>query len=168
MRYGPLGRERDEYWYDIALICMNGHVVNSAMQDRPEHNAPRCDDCGVVTISKCPSCENPIRGHYHSNIMGLRYYAPSFCLQCGKPFPWTVAEVAAAKEMALELQLSPSEVTQLQGTIDDLMRDTPMTPVAALRFKKLVVKGGKLAETVFTEMVMKFATDTAKKLITGK
>ena len=53
-------------WYDIAQICINGHVINSMSKSHPEHNKKFCDKCGAPTITNCPKCNTPIRGHYHA------------------------------------------------------------------------------------------------------
>ena len=56
-------------WYDTAQICINGHVINSMSISHPEHNKKFCDKCGALTITNCPKCNTPIKGHYH-------YHAP--------------------------------------------------------------------------------------------
>ncbi len=54
--------------YDTAQICMNGHIINSMSKSHPEHNKEFCDKCGARTITKCPHCNTPIRGHYHEPL----------------------------------------------------------------------------------------------------
>ena len=34
-----------ENWYDIARVCLNGHVINSQSVYRPEHNKKYCEKC---------------------------------------------------------------------------------------------------------------------------
>ena len=93
---------------------------------------------------------------------------PSFCPDCGKPYPWTEAKLKAAKELADELDnLSLEECELLKKSLDDIivMEDTPQTPVAATRFKKLVAKAGQVAAQGFRDILVDIASETAKKLI---
>jgi hypothetical protein len=53
-------------YYDVGLICLNGHVVNSSAKDHPEHNSNFCDECGSKTINACKYCDASIRGRYHA------------------------------------------------------------------------------------------------------
>jgi hypothetical protein len=43
-------------------------------------------------------------------------------------------------------ELSPDDKELLKGSLDDLVADTPRTPLAATRFKKLVAKLGPVVE----------------------
>ena len=93
---------------------------------------------------------------------------PSFCPDCGEPYPWTEASLKAAKELADELDnLSLEEREILKKSLDDIMvmEDTPQTPVAATRFKKLIVKAGKPAAEAFRKLLIDVASETAKKII---
>lgn len=63
--------------------------------------------------------------------------------------------------------LSPEEKEQLKKSFDDLMRDTPRTELAAMRFKKLAIKTGKDAAAALRDIVVQLASETAKKLILG-
>src|SRR4051812_27801231 len=111
-------------YYDVALICRNGHVANEFSRAYPEHNKKFCDQCGAVTIDACPACSQPIKGEYHAdNVFGISSYnAPPYCENCGAPFPWTTSRVQAAKELARELpQLTSDEQEKLASSVDDLI-----------------------------------------------
>jgi hypothetical protein len=45
------------------------------------------------------------------------------------------------------------------------VRDTPKTTVAATRFKKLVLKGGKELAGGFRDILVDIASETAKKIL---
>lgn len=91
---------------------------------------------------------------------------PIFCHDCGRPYPWTEATVKAAKELADELdKLSLEEREMLKKSIDDIIRDTPQTTVAATRFKKLIIKAGQPAAKAFRDLFVDVASETAKKII---
>jgi hypothetical protein len=91
---------------------------------------------------------------------------PIFCPDCGKPYPWTEAKLKAALELSDELNnLSTEERNMLKKSLDDIVRDTPETTVAATRFKRLVTKAGKAAADGFKDILVDIASETAKKLI---
>ena len=157
-------------WYDAAQICIKGHVITESSVSRPELNQNFCDKCGAPTITNCQNCNAPIRGDYHvPGVLHVSLSPPkpsSFCHKCGKPYPWTEAKLKAAKELSDELDnLSPEERDILKKSLDDIVRDTPQTPVAATRFKKIAAKVGKVAAQQLRKLVVDIASETAKKII---
>jgi len=103
------------------------------------------------------------RPHLKSPIREVR---PGYCGGCGKPFPWTEAALSATKEYADELdQLSPKDRKELKGTFDDLAGDTARTPLAAGRFKKLMIKVGPVGEGVLKKFLETVVTEAAKKMM---
>jgi len=91
---------------------------------------------------------------------------PIFCPDCGKPYPWTEAKLKAAQELSDELDnLSPEEREMLKKSLNDIVRDTPQTTVAATRFKRLVAKAGKAAAGGFWDILKDVLSETAKKII---
>src|SRR6266851_5508862 len=125
-------------WYDTAQICLNGHVISQFAVSQPQGSQKFCQSCGAATITNCQNCNTPIRGYYHAGVVGMfGYSAPGFCHNCGAAYPWTEARVTAAKELSDELDdLSPEEKETLKNSIDDIVRDSPSTTLAATRFKK--------------------------------
>ena len=173
-------------WYDTAQICINGHTVNLMSVSRPEHNRKFCDRCGAPTITKCQNCNVSINGFYHEgtadefdiegmieeivnpppNITHNYTTVPSFCPDCGKPYPWTEAKLKAAQELTdLLEELEPEEREILKKSFDDIVRDTPQTKVAATQFKRLLLKVGKTMAEQLRELVVDIASETAKKII---
>jgi hypothetical protein len=155
--------------YDIAQVCLNGHVVNDSMRASPESNAKFCEDCGGSTISECGSCKTPIRGKYNSAGLGFAYefLAPAFCSNCGNAYPWTEAKMNAARDLISLSDLDDADKEALTTDLPDLAQDTPRTKVAATRFKKLVAKlGGGVASAV-RDIVVDVASEAAKKTIFG-
>ncbi len=93
---------------------------------------------------------------------------PAFCSYCGKPFPWTQRSLEAGRELAREMEgLSNEERTALAGSLDDLLKDTPQTQVAAVRFKKLLAKAGKGAAGALRNIMVDVMSEAAKKTILG-
>ena len=155
-------------WHDVAQICLNGHVINDSTIQSPQFNQDFCDRCGQPTITQCRQCNKPIQGEYHSPgvYVVASMSAPAFCLHCGAAHPWTKAKLKAAHELALELDnLNEAEKEMLSRSFDDLVRDTPSTPVAATRFKKLAVKAGKEGAGALKDILVDIVSETAKKLI---
>src|SRR3990172_9476072 len=141
--------------YDVAQICQNGHVANSTTRNMPEFNQKFCEKCGSATITNCPECNSPIRGSYWGGGLTGRYMTPSFCINCGQPFPWTKSKLQAAHELAQELDnVTEEDRAILHQSIDDLVKDTPSTTVAATRFKKIMVKVGQGAASMFREILV--------------
>jgi len=61
-----------------------------------------------------------------------------------------------------QICLSPNERVELAQTIDDLVRDTPRTSLAATRFNKLMAKAGRVAGQVLLKTVVEIAPATAR------
>ncbi|MBU6400346.1 MAG: DUF2321 domain-containing protein [Verrucomicrobia bacterium] len=157
-------------YHDVALVCLNGHVINDSVRNMPQFNKKFCDRCGEPTIQECPECKESIQGHYWTpGVFGVgKVPAPSFCQHCGKPFPWTKRRLAAAKEVAEQLNdISPAEKQQLKQTIDDLAHEGPRTEPAKLRFKTIMRKVGKESYDVMKGVVTDLVSETVKKSIFG-
>jgi hypothetical protein len=165
---GQTGEEVRE-GYDTAQICKNGHVVNDCAGTMPEFNSPHCSQCGQETISTCPKCKTAIRGMYHSSgviVGGGTRPAPPFCFQCGSPYPWTESRLSAAREYLRELdRLTENEKGVVSRSLDDLVRDTPNTPVAALRFKTMLAKVGSAAADGLKSILVDITVESAKRQI---
>ena len=158
-------------WYDTAQICVNGHVVTDKFVKSPEVGRKFCEKCGAPTITNCQACSAIIRGFHHLEHVSYSadYKLPSFCPDCGKPYPWTEAKIQAAYELTEEMEnLSDEEKELLSRSIDDLITDSPRTELAATRFKKLLVKVGEPAAYALRTLVVDIASETAKKLIQGR
>jgi hypothetical protein len=154
-------------WFDVAEICLNGHVTNSMSQQHPERRTKFCENCGQQVISKCTKCKTSIKGYYHiSRVRGHGYSRPAYCTNCGLPYPWTDSSLQAARELSDLLEnLTKDEITILKGSLDDLVKDTPKTTMAATRFKKILSKAGKSAADGFRTILIDVLSETAKKII---
>jgi hypothetical protein len=159
--------------YDVAQICLNGHVVNDSSHSRPALNQTFCKKCGAKTINTCTNCNSPIRGYYHVegviDLTGRGMDAPSFCVECGNAYPWTEEKIKAAKELALEVEgLSDEEKNMLSNSIDDLITETPRTKLAVMRLKKFATKAGEASWEVFKEALKDIISESVRKLIWGQ
>lgn len=163
-------RDQRAGWYDTAQICLNGHVITQVSQSAPEFRQEFCERCGEPTITVCRKCNTAIRGLHHAGAgrptVGGPYSPPGFCHDCGEPYPWTATALQAAQELADELDdLTDEERETLKNSLDDLVRDTPRTAVAATRFKKLVARAGPAVADALKEILVDVVSESAKKLI---
>jgi hypothetical protein len=167
MSFGYVGTTE----YDVAQVCLNGHVVNHSYRFLPQHNCDHCSQCGEKTIIECPECQTNIRGQYRVKGFGgfeKINQAPAFCHKCGASYPWTESRLSAAREYVRELdRLTENERGILERSLDDLLRDTPNTQVAALRFKTLTAKVGPAAIEVLKGILIEVVKESAKKAIWG-
>jgi hypothetical protein len=161
----------DEGMYDVAQICLNGHVTNDGIQQFPQGNKKFCPKCGEATTIACPNCGHPIRGDYISDlvvVMGHHYRAPAYCENCGKPYPWTERTKTAAEQLAKQLPgLSDAERGEISDSLDDLVTDTPKSKPAALKVKTLLAKAGGEAAGMLRDLVVAVSSEAVKKVLLG-
>lgn len=162
---------RDDSWYDTAQVCVNGHVITTSATTSRALLQPRCSRCGSETITTCPSCGASIHGHYHIPgvfAVGFKEPTPAYCHQCGSAYPWTTSALEAARELADEIDgLTLEEREQLKQTLDDIVRETPRTQVATLRFKRLVAKAGSGTAEMFKQVLVDVVSESVRKVIWG-
>jgi hypothetical protein len=63
--------------------------------------------------------------------------------------------------------LSNDEKEKLKGSLDDLVRESAMTEVAGLRFKKIMKKVGKESYDGMKSILTNIASEALKKTIFG-
>lgn len=151
--------------YDNAQVCTNGHMITQFADTRPEHLQNFCEKCGAATIRACPKCSKKIQGFNYSSSVSRRQ-APSFCHECGAPFPWTDQILATAQRLAEEdADFSVEERKQFQESLTDLVKQTPNSPLAVSRFKKLLAKGGKVLSDGLRDILVDVMSEAVKKTI---
>lgn len=161
-------------FYDKALICAHGHLINSAAETNPGRNSEFCPKCGEPALGECQNCNASIPGdEYEDQFDGVElvgphnlgfHEIPSHCLACGKPYPWTQRKAEAVTEMIDELDgLSDDEREKLKKSIPDVIADTPKSETAALRFKKAAAKVGQAGGKLLMDVVTNVATEAVKK-----
>ena len=159
--------------YGNVLICMNGHLINAKVNDEqiPEKF---CATCGDQIINKCLECGRLIKGkaRIESQTTPPYYYddfpysKPSYCIHCSKPYPWTKrAETAAIELIDFADNLTDNEKSDLKKSIDDLLRDTPNTIVAGVKFKKYAAKAGIEIAKGLKDVLVDLVSETVKKSI---
>lgn len=162
----------DVEWRDIALICLNGHVINAATDLRPQLNSAFCPRCGEPAISACSECQTPIPGQarYFSDDSGTfgfgdKFVEPApYCGGCGKPYQWTERRAKAFVEMA-QLELSAEAARDVEANLPDVMRDTPRTEVAVRRIKAAFETIGKDGLSTLKQAAPNILTQVAMALL---
>lgn len=172
MKVSPKGEcDVNEGRYDVAQICVNGHVINPSARSFPQHNQDFCDRCGARTITRCPSCDAPIKGDYDNPevlILPGSYSRPNYCHKCGKPYPWTATKLKAACELSEELSgLTAQDRELLARSLDDIVQDNPRTELAAMRVKRILGKAGKEASDALKAILTDIASEAVRKQIWG-
>ncbi len=156
--------------YDVAQICLNGHVITNMANGHPEHKKDFCIKCGEKTIVSCQNCNTSIKGYYSfENVIGLfDYDKPKYCEKCGQPFPWTARQIDAAKDLIdLTDNLNSEEKADLKSSIDNLVKDGPKTIVAQAKYKKYIVNaGGEIAKAI-KDILVNIVSESVKKAVWG-
>ena len=158
---------RNDAYYEVAQVCLNGHVITGHYNSSPEFRKPYCNKCGSATIHKCPNCEENIQGDYI--VFGVppissKKHAPVYCSNCGQPFPWTESRLQAARELAEEMEdLYKNE--ELVESLPDLISDNPRTTVAATKWKKALSQVGRYTAEAFREILVDIVSESAKKIL---
>ena len=155
--------------YDVGQICENGHVISGMAGTHPGHNQDFCETCGARTLVTCPCCSTTIRGQLPGMIsFGRSYTAPAFCFKCGKPFPWTLAGLRAAEELADEMDvLTDQEKETLKASVHDLVRETPKSQVAKTRFKKIMRKVGREGSEAMRSVLTTLVSESVRSAMFG-
>ena len=154
-------------YYDVALICKNGHVINESFEKSPEFNTKFCRKCGAETINTCQVCNTPIRGYYE--VEGIAFIsvetpvAPGYCHNCGKPYPWTEEKLKALQEIINLSDISQEDKDDFGRNLPDIVSDTPRTKVSALKLKMIGSKVSKEIWEVARGIFVDIASETAKK-----
>lgn len=154
--------------YDVAQVCMTGHLITSMARSCPQIQEAFCQRCGEPTLMACPECEQPIRGEYHHPDVfdPPDISVPRFCPFCGKPFPWTSRSIAAAAELAqLNGELTPDEARAFEQHLGDVVKDSPKSMASAGRLKKLMEKLASGTATSIRELIVNLVSESAKRIL---
>jgi hypothetical protein len=98
----------------------------------------------------------------------LKKNRPLFATNADHRSPWTEKRLAAAQKFAEEVEnFSPDDRQQLQQSLSDLVKQTPYTPIAVNRVKKLLAKGGEWVSDGLREILVDVLSEAIKKQIWG-
>lgn len=151
--------------YRIAAICKNGHCIDSGLQ-YPSPSERFCEICGAEVIAVCPSCNTPIRGKYYAEgvLDFTEFPVPSYCISCGKPFPWTQSAIDAATAIIEDADdLDAAQRDKLVEVLPDIIAETPKTRLASTRFMKAISGAGKFTAEALRQFAIDFGCELAKQ-----
>ncbi|HET6256233.1 MAG TPA: DUF2321 domain-containing protein [Puia sp.] len=160
--------------YGNVLVCVNGHVV-TAKANTDQIAEKYCANCGDTIINTCLDCGAFIKGipRLPSQItppfsyFGNPYIRQSYCTNCGKPYPWTKRAEAAAWELIdFANMLNPQEKEEWKATIPVLIKETPKTTVAVIKFRAFAEKAGIELGKAVKDIVVGVVSEVVKKAIT--
>lgn len=151
--------------YDVALICKNGHLINSYYRKYPEDNSAFCPQCGASTVHECPHCQKEIKGRNTGECSYIfDYHIPAYCEFCGHPYPWTESALQNAKSLIFEEEeLSESLKNSVIESLPDIITETPGTNLAVVRIKRCLASAGKFTADAVRQFVIDFGCELAKK-----
>ncbi len=144
--------------FDRALVCRNGHVINSTSVRFPEHNDKFCSTCGAEAVSTCTGCAEPIRGFYWGGEPTFEpWVPPAHCHNCGKRFPWTEARLRAISDLLALTDASDADKAALAGAVPALAAESPSTPVAVATWQKFLRGPGRQLASGFRDLIVQVA-----------
>lgn len=154
-------------YYRTAQICLNGHIITRALSSNSQKF---CSQCGSETITNCPHCSSILRGRYDvPGVLDLttdESPAPSYCYNCGKPYPWTESALEAARLLILEDEnLTDDEKNKFSDSLPDMLVEspTPKTQLAIVRFKKYLGKAAVYTAEGIRDIFVDVASEAIKK-----
>ena len=143
-------------YYRTAKICLNGHKITDNVEGFDNHDN-FCSQCGAEAITKCEFCGATIHGIYFVPCYVGKYApipVPSFCYNCGKPYPWTETFLKTADEMVdMFDELSTEQKQQLKDTFPNLIVETPQSKLAALKAAKLINGLQSFGKDIFVKLL---------------
>lgn len=149
--------------HDTALICMNGHSINSYYYDYSQFNTKFCKECGEINIFSCLHCNKEIRGSLRESFFLSSYDIPSYCTNCGRAYPWTDKKIESLKEAIMLSEISEDDKNEFKDNLPDIISETPRTRVAALKMKSIGTRMGKEIWSIVRDVFIDIASETAKK-----
>lgn len=109
-----------------------------------------CPTCGLPVLTACESCKAPIAA---TDVLRGVMPPPSFCGNCGEPYPWTSREQRIARLKALldlEPNLPPANRLELVEQIDVLAQ--PVSRQNVQSEKRAVEALKRLAPVAWQQM----------------
>ena len=154
--------------YDVQQVCENGHQATGCYYIRAEQRQEFCQKCGARTIIACPTCKTEIQGDRigeswtrEFNRLGSAH-VPSYCANCGEPYPWTKNRIMTAIQILTEFgKLDEKEKGTIEQDINNVARDIPQAELSAMRIKQIWEKCSRAGY----EIIMEFASRTAAKVL---
>ena len=150
--------------YNTQQVCESGHQITPGIEVYPEKMETFCQKCGDPTLTACPSCETPIRGfprQVRRDTLESIVTVPSYCHECGQPYPWTKKEIV---QTFIEFgNLEEEEKATIEQDVENIAKDGAEAELSAHRIKRIWEKG----KAICYEPIMDFASRTAAHILKG-
>jgi hypothetical protein len=82
-----------------------------------------------------------------------------------RAYPWQEAALKHLQEILQLAELPDSDLQDAVGALPDVVRDTPKTQLAVLKFKNVLVKLKKPVADATKSVLTTVATEAAKKML---
>jgi hypothetical protein len=121
-----LAFRRGEAYFQAALICRRGHVLDSSLNPQELENLShkKCSTCGATCLKACPKCNFRIKGRFYvPQVVSFRDFEPhSFCDNCGSAHPWASQQdrIWELQNILDEEELSESDRTAIAFQLDKI------------------------------------------------
>lgn len=155
--------------YDVQQVCENGHKITDCYGIKPKDQQKFCKICGEKTIIACPNCGKEIQCDRQPiindrGVASLCTVIPSYCPNCGEPYPWTQKRIQTAIQILAEFgNLDEEEKRTIEQDIENIAKDVPEAELSARRIKRI---WGKCSRAGY-EVIMEFASRTAANVLKG-
>lgn len=150
-------------------VCENGHTITGQYSITSQDQQKFCRKCGANTIIACPNCDEKIQGdRFERRRSRLELVespdVPSYCPNCGKPFPWTQKRIQTAIQIFAEFgDLEEEEKKTIEQDVENIAKDVPEAELSARRIKRILKRCGNAGY----EVIMEFASRTAANILKG-
>ncbi len=93
-----------------------------------------------------------------------RARVPSYCMNCGKPYPWTQKKIVTAIQILTEFgDLEAKEKATIEQDVENIAKDVPEAELSARRIDRVLKK----CSGAGYEILMELASSTAAKILKG-
>jgi hypothetical protein len=150
-------------------VCENGHKITGQYSITSQDQQKFCRKCGANTIIACPNCDEKIQGdRFERRRSRLELVespdVPSYCPNCGKPFPWTQKRIQTAIQIFAEFgDLEEEEKKTIEQDVENIAKDVPEAELSAMRIKRIWEKYGPICR----ELILELTSRTAAHILKG-
>jgi len=160
----------EEYFFDKALICESGHLINHSKTQSPVDAVDYCEKCGSKVLDKCTHCNTEIKGQkyrigYPHNSYAADFNNPSFCYKCGKQFIWTERKIQAAIDIASEFTSDDKEIESIRRDLNNIVKEDTFAEISIRKLKLFMPKIANGAGELFKKLIIEIASESIKKMI---
>ncbi len=153
-------------YFDNALICKNGHIINTTANLHPEKNEQFCSVCGEKVINECDECGTKIKGSYvneEGKFFPRKYFRPNCCHNCGKAHPWVMSNISAILELLkINGGFSDAQLENIELNLLEMVKETPKMHLISIKLTKnfsnldinIKQKVKKIINEIFSEKVL--------------